>query len=76
MEIAMQLQQNLQQRSQEAMGGGGSNVVYCVIPDSKVGIVIGRGGATIKDIQGRNNVKVQIPQAADPGSNPPVRTVS
>lgn len=82
MEIAMQLQQNIMQRSQEAAGGLGyggqsqSNVIYCVVPDDKVGIVIGRGGCTIKDIQNRNNVKIQIPPTADAGSNPPVRTVS
>lgn len=77
MEIAMQLQQNLQQRSNElAMAAAASNFMYCVIPDDKVGIVIGRGGCTIKDIQGRHNVRIQIPQAADPGSQPPVRTIS
>jgi far upstream element-binding protein len=80
MEIGMQLQQNMLQRSQEASGGGGgygqANTIFCSVPDDRVGIVIGRGGCTIKDIQARHNVKIQIPQASDPGSNPPVRTVS
>lgn len=84
MEIGMQLQLNMQQRSNEAAaaaqgghyGAPASNTAYCMVPDDKVGIVIGRGGATIKDIQGRHNVRIQIPHAADPGSNPPMRTVS
>ena len=75
MEIALQLQQNLQQRSNE-LNGTPTNVSYCVVPDDKVGIIIGRGGCTIKDIQGRHNVRIQIPQVADPGTQPPVRTIS
>ena len=63
-----------------ASGGGGgygqANTIFCSVPDDRVGIVIGRGGCTIKDIQARHNVKIQISQASDPGSNPPVRTVS
>lgn len=77
MEIGMQLQQNIMQRSQEAAGGHGQpNTIYCTVPDDKVGIVIGRSGCTIKDIQSRHNVRIQIPPTADPGSNPPIRTVS
>ncbi|RHY25107.1 hypothetical protein DYB25_008598, partial [Aphanomyces astaci] len=41
-----------------------------------VGIVIGRGGSTVKAIQDRNNVKVQIPNVVDPGSMPEVRTIA
>lgn len=47
-----------------------------MVPDDKVGIIIGKGGATVKDIQNRLNVKIQIPQQPDIGSNPPVRTIS
>ena len=52
------------------------NSINILVPDDKVGIIIGRGGSTIKDIQQRCQVRVQIPQSADPGSNPPVRTCS
>jgi far upstream element-binding protein len=38
--------------------------------------VIGRGGATIKEIQNRTGARIQIPPQPDPGSNPPVRTVT
>ena len=52
--------------------GGGS--VSVIIPHDHVGLIIGRGGQTIKGIQSRCGCNVQIPQEADPGSNPPVRT--
>ena len=48
--------------------------LYLSIPDDKVGVVIGKGGVTIKEIQNRTRVKITIPQTADPGSNPPTRT--
>ena len=48
--------------------------LYLSIPDDKVGVVIGKGGATIKEIQNRTRVKITIPQTCDPGSNPPTRT--
>ena len=48
--------------------------LYLSIPDDKVGVIIGKGGATIKEIQNRTRVKITIPQTADPGSNPPTRT--
>merc|ERR1719424_2163840 len=35
------------------------------IPDDRVGTVIGRAGATIKMIQTKNRVNVQIPKVAD-----------
>ena len=44
------------------------------IPDDKVGVIIGKGGVTIKEIQNRSRVKITIPQSADPGSNPATRT--
>jgi far upstream element-binding protein len=65
----------LQQYAQNNMSSGSNTMLMCV-PDDKVGIIIGRGGATIKDIQNRHRVRVQIPQQADIGSNPPVRTCS
>ncbi|CAE7765814.1 unnamed protein product, partial [Symbiodinium microadriaticum] len=69
MEIAMCLQQQAQQASAPM------NAMYMVVPDDKVGIIIGRGGSTIKEIQMKYNVRIQIPQTSDPGTNPPVRTI-
>jgi len=45
------------------------------VPDEKVGSIIGKGGATVKELQSRLGVKVQIPSAADANSFPPVRTL-
>lgn len=50
--------------------------LYLSVPDDKVGVIIGKGGATIKEIQNRTRVKINIPHTADPGSNPPTRTCS
>lgn len=69
MEIASVLQQQAQQASAP------QNAMFMIVPDDKVGIIIGRGGSTIKDIQMKYNVRIQIPQSADPGTNPPVRTI-
>lgn len=74
MEIFMALQMQ-QQQAQQALSSA-SNAVYIAVPDDKVGLIIGKGGVTIKDIQARTHVKIQIPQAADPGTVPPVRTCS
>ena len=68
--IVQQQQTSLQQPS------NGANIMYLVIPDDKVGVVIGKGGSTVKDIMSRTNIKIIIPQVADPGSNPAVRTLS
>jgi far upstream element-binding protein len=48
--------------------------IYVQVPDDKVGVMIGKAGVTIKELQSRLRVKISIPQAADPGSNPLVRT--
>ena len=53
-----------------------SAALYLSVPDDKVGVIIGKGGATIKEIQNRTRVKINIPHTADPGSNPPTRTCS
>jgi len=44
------------------------------IPDNKVGLVIGRRGATVNDIQERTGTHIQIPSQPDVGKVPPVRT--
>lgn len=71
MEIFMCLQTHAQQSAQNSA----SNALLMLVPDDKVGIIIGKGGATIKDIQNRHRVKVQIPPAPDAGSMPPMRTI-
>ena len=48
--------------------------IYVQVPDDKVGVMIGKAGVTIKELQSRMRVKISIPQAADPGTNPLVRT--
>nr|CCA26015.1 conserved hypothetical protein [Albugo laibachii Nc14] len=52
------------------------STIYMQVPNDRVGVVIGKKGETIKGIQDRNTVRVQIPQVPDVGSNPPVRTIS
>lgn len=74
MEIFMTLQQ--QQQNAANSYNSSANTMPVIVPDEKVGIIIGKGGATVKDIQNRLHVRVQIPQAPDFGSNPPVRTIS
>lgn len=53
-----------------------ANSIYITVPDERVGVIIGKGGVTIKDLQNRTNTKIFIPQASDPGSNPPTRTLT
>lgn len=74
MEIFMTLQQ--QQQNAANTYNSSANTMPVIVPDERVGIIIGKGGATVKDIQNRLHVRVQIPQAPDFGSNPPVRTIS
>lgn len=45
------------------------------VPNDKVGIIIGKGGSTIKSIQERSRAAVQIPAQPDE-DNPAVRTIS
>ncbi len=73
MEIFMALQSQ-QQQAQQAYNST-ANAMMLMVPDDKVGIIIGKGGATVKDIQNRLRVKIQIPPTPDLGSNPPVRTI-
>jgi len=65
----------LQQYQQNVSVTNSNSMLICV-PDDKVGLIIGKGGQTIKDLQTRHHVRIQIPTTADPGSNPPVRTCS
>jgi far upstream element-binding protein len=54
-EIAAVLQQQVMQAQQQAQQtqAGPSSALYITVPDDKVGVVIGKGGITIKDIQNR-----------------------
>lgn len=70
----MEIYTVLQQHSQNGGLHAGPLPLQICVPDDKVGIIIGKGGSTVKDIQSRLRVRVNIPQQADPGSNPPVRT--
>jgi far upstream element-binding protein len=54
---------------------GGPEAVDLTIPNGAVGLVIGRGGATIKGIQDRAGVHVQIPKVAD-AHDPASRTIT
>lgn len=45
--------------------GGASATNHLTIPDDKVGLVIGKGGGTIKGVQGRTGANIQIPGEAD-----------
>lgn len=56
--------------------GAPPQVVYVHVPQEKIGLIIGRGGSNIKDLQARTQTRVQIPPEAEPGSNPPARLVS
>ncbi len=73
MEIFMTLQSQ-QQSAMQTYNASASSVLVSV-PDERIGALIGKGGATVKDLQARHQVRVHIPQTPDIGSNPPVRTV-
>ncbi|PAV77854.1 hypothetical protein WR25_19983 isoform A [Diploscapter pachys] len=53
------------------MGGGGPNDQVSDIiqvPDNSVGLVIGRGGSEIQNIQTQSGARVQMAQESDPGT--------
>jgi len=56
------------------MGTNQAPSVFVVVPNDKVGLLIGKGGTTVKDMQHRHRCKIIIPVEPDPGSNPPIRT--
>jgi far upstream element-binding protein len=59
---------------QNALSEGQAHVTVAV-PNSDVGLVIGKGGMTIRSIQERSGGNVQIPQGPD-HDNPSIRTVN
>ncbi|MEW5315691.1 MAG: hypothetical protein WDW38_007101 [Sanguina aurantia] len=62
---------NHSDHSQAAMEGGGeiTEIVNC--PGDKVGRIIGRMGATIKDLQSRTGTRIQVDQKV-PGDQKPI----
>lgn len=53
-------------RDADGGGAGGHQATnHLTIPDDKVGLVIGKGGGTIKGVQGRTGANIQIPSEAD-----------
>ena len=59
---------------QKALSEGQAHVTIQV-PDADVGLIIGKGGMQIRNIQERSGANIQIPQVAD-ADNPTVRTVN
>ncbi|KAK8810752.1 hypothetical protein WA158_007327 [Blastocystis sp. Blastoise] len=47
-----------------------------VVPNDKVGLIIGKGGDTLRGIREKTGCNIHIPQVADPNTNPPVRTIT
>ena len=52
-----------------------SFLIKVVVPNDKVGIIIGRQGSTLRGIQERTRATIHIPPAADE-DNPEVRTIT
>ena len=59
---------------QKAIAEGQAHITVAV-PNSDVGLVIGKGGMTIRAVQERSGANVQIPQGPD-HDNPAIRTVN
>lgn len=66
---------NTQQAKLSEAISAGHALLSIAVPDGDVGLIIGRGGATIRQIQDRSGANIQIPQVAD-ADNPASRTVS
>jgi far upstream element-binding protein len=73
------------EQANKASGGGdshshglksGQETGTIPVPNDRVGAIIGKGGVTVKDLQARYAVKIQVPTDPEPGSNPPVRVLS
>jgi len=53
----------------------GQALVTVAVPNNDVGLIIGKGGMTIRSIQERSAANIQIPQSPD-HDNPSIRTVN
>jgi far upstream element-binding protein len=58
----------------EALAAGHA-LVKVDVPDADVGLIIGKGGTTIKNIQDSTESSIQIPQTGNP-DDPSIRTIS
>ena len=58
-----------------SQGEGGQTTVTMHVEDNQVGIIVGKGGSTIKDIQMQTGAKVNVSQRDGTG-NPRVVTIS
>jgi len=56
-------------------GPGKSSHSYS-LPDACTGLLIGKQGCTIKELQIQTGCRIQVPHQAEPGSNPPIRIVT
>jgi len=71
-EIAAKLSQTLtgmpteQVRQSPAIGAGGSECVTIAIPVEKIGLIIGRSGSTIRNIQDTSGAKLQLDSFGEP----------
>ena len=65
---------NAQLAMQNALAAG-LQLVPVQVPDADVGLIIGKGGVTIRSIQERSGANIQIPTVGDT-DNPMVRTIS
>mmetsp|Transcript_5977 Transcript_5977/g.16992 ORF Transcript_5977/g.16992 Transcript_5977/m.16992 type:complete len:777 (+) Transcript_5977:126-2456(+) len=65
---------NTDAKVQEALAEG-HKLVKVEVPDADVGLIIGKGGSTIKYIQETTGSSVQIPHSATP-ENPAARSIS
>jgi len=65
---------NQDSKLQEAIDAG-HILVKVQVPDSDVGLIIGKSGSTIKGVQDRSGANIQIPQQGD-ADNPNIRTVN
>eukprot|EP00548_Thalassiothrix_antarctica_P011677 CAMPEP_0194160566 /NCGR_PEP_ID=MMETSP0152-20130528/78458_1 /TAXON_ID=1049557 /ORGANISM="Thalassiothrix antarctica, Strain L6-D1" /LENGTH=773 /DNA_ID=CAMNT_0038870265 /DNA_START=50 /DNA_END=2371 /DNA_ORIENTATION=+ len=61
-------------RLQQAVEAGHA-LLKVAVPNTDVGLIIGKAGTTIKSIQDRSGANIQIPQSGDI-DNPSIRTVS
>lgn len=76
-EIFMLLQQQTQAQIMASAATTAPLQAVCIaIPDDKVGLLIGKGGITIRELKGRCKVNLLLPTSADPGSYPPTRTIT
>jgi far upstream element-binding protein len=67
LEVFQVLQANAQ--SNAAAQSNAQTAMHVQIPDDKIGLVIGKAGMTVKDIQNRCGVRIQIPHCPDPGTS-------